>query len=91
MTANGQPANLTGNAGVKFTMAATPTALPKVNKGAMTVIDPLTGVVEYAWAEGDTDEAGDFLVEVEVDWGGGEFQSFPSKGYFSVTIEDDLA
>ena len=57
----------------------------------MTVIDPLTGVVEYAWAEGDTDEAGDFLVEVEVDWGGGEFQSFPSKGYFSVTIEDDLA
>jgi hypothetical protein len=91
LTANALPVNLTGNSGVKFTMAATAVATPKVNKQAMTVVDATTGIVEYAWGVSDTDTAGDFLVEVEVDWGGGETQSFPSKGYFAVTVEDDLA
>ena len=91
LTANGLPVNITGNSGVKFTMAATAVSAPKVNKASMTVIDALTGVVEYAWAAGDTDTAGQFLAEVEVDWGGSETQSFPSVGYFQIEITDDLA
>lgn len=88
LTANTIPVNLTTATAVTFTMKTGATT--KVNKGAMTIVDATTGVVEYPWASGDTDTAGTYNAEVEVSWGG-EFQSFPSKGYFTVTIEDDLA
>ncbi len=90
LTANGAPVNLTGASSTKFTMKQGASS-PKVNKGTMTVVDAATGVVEYPWAVGDTTVSGDFNVEVEVDWGGGETQTFPSVGYFTITIEDDLA
>jgi len=91
LTANGSPANLTGATGTVFTMVDGTVGTPKVDKGTMTVIDAVTGVVEYPWAAGDTDTSGEYNVEVEVDWGGGETQTFPSVGYFTITIEDDLA
>jgi hypothetical protein len=89
LTQNGDPADITGAAGVGFTMKQGGTL--KVNKASMLVVDALTGVVEYHWADGDTDTSGTYNVEVEVDWGDGELQSFPSKGYFTVEISDDLA
>jgi hypothetical protein len=91
LTANGAPVNITGATGAVFTMMAGTSGTPKVNKAAMTIIDAPTGVVEYAWASGDTSTTGEFNVEVEVNWGGGETQTFPSVGYFTITIEDDLA
>lgn len=89
LTQNGLPADITGNVGVVFTMKQGSTL--KVNKEAMDVIDDGTGVVEYQWQTGDTDTSGTYNVEVEVDWGGGATQTFPSKGYFIVEISDDLA
>ena len=91
LTANGAPVNLTGATTAKFTMMAGTSGTPKVNKGDMTIVDAATGVVEYPWAAADTDTSGEYNVEVEVDWGGGETQTFPSVGYFTITIEDDLA
>jgi hypothetical protein len=86
---NGDPIDLTGAAGVKFTMKTGSTL--KVNKQPMTIIDAPTGIVEYAWGATDTDTSGTYNVEVEVQWTGTEFQTFPSTGYFTLTIEDDLA
>lgn len=91
LTQNGTPADITGAAAVRFIMKATSTL--KVNRQAMTVIDAPTGVVEYAWHANDTDTTGEYNAEVEVDWGGTptEYQTFPSKGYFAISISDDLA
>lgn len=89
LTENGNPADLTGAVGARFIMKSS-TAL-KVNRQPMAIINAATGVVEYAWGATDTDTAGDFNAEVEVDWGAGETQTFPSKGYFAISITGDLA
>ena len=61
---------------------------------AVTILDDgtegLRGLWEYEWAEGDTDVAGDFRIEVEVTWPGGAPQTFPSGGYETVRITKDL-
>lgn len=89
LLANGSPVDLTAASGVVFTMK-TGNSL-KVTKASMTFIDRSAGIVEYAWGATDTDASGDFNVEIEVNWGGGETQTFPSKGYLTVSISDDLA
>lgn len=90
LTANGSPADITGAVAATFTMKQG-ASIVKVNKQPMTIIDAAAGIVEYTWAAGDTDTSGTYNVEVEVDWGGGEYQTFPSKGYFTITVNDDLA
>jgi hypothetical protein len=59
----------------------------------MAFIDRSNGVVEYAWGITDTTASGAYTAEVEIDWGGSpaEYQTFPSTGYFTITITDDLA
>lgn len=89
LTANSLPVDLTGATAVRFTMVKDSTV--KINKQAMTVIDAPAGVVEYAWGATDTDTVGTYQIEIEVDWGSSELQSFPSSGYFTATINPDLA
>jgi hypothetical protein len=86
--ANQIPVNLTGATSVSFMMKPALGAL-KVNKAVMTIVDAANGIVEYHWATGDTDTSGTFQGEVEVLWGTAP-QSFPSNGYFAITINDDL-
>lgn len=76
---------------IKFTMKSGSTI--KVNKANMDIIDAGSGLVEYAWQDGDTDTSGVYNAEVEIDWGGtpAELQTFPNEGYFTITIVDDLA
>jgi hypothetical protein len=88
LTANGTPVDLTGATGVRFLMKAGTTGTAKVDAAA-SVVDAATGIVEYAWALADTDTAGPFNVEFEVNWSG-EKQTFPSSGYFTITINEDL-
>jgi hypothetical protein len=90
LTQNGSPADITGATAVRFIMKVGTTGAAKVNRQPMTVFDAPTGVVEYHWSGTDTDTSNTFNAEVEVDWGGSVFQTFPSKGYFTVTISDDL-
>ena len=87
LKSNGDPVDLTAATSAFFIMKTGSTI--KVNRGAMTFIDRPAGVVEYAWSSGNTDTAGTYNCEVEVLWGT-DPQTFPSKGYFTVTIEDDL-
>lgn len=82
------PADFTDAVGVRFIMRKLGEA-PIVDD-AGTFIDRPTGIVQYAWAAGDTDASGTYNVEVEIDWGAGEKQSFPSTGYFTIVISDDL-
>jgi hypothetical protein len=89
LTQNGTPADITGNFGVYFTLKQGTTV--KVNKEDMEIINAATGIVEYRWATGDTDTANTYNAEVEVDWGAGVTQTFPSKGYFTIVINEDLA
>lgn len=91
LTSNGSPVDLTAAAAARFIMKLGTTL--KVNRAAMDFVDRTSGIVEYAWQQLDTDTSGVYQVEVEVDWGGApaEYQTFPSTGYFSVTINDDLA
>lgn len=89
LKSNGSPVNLTSAVSAVFTMKSGSTT--KINKAEMTFVDRSLGVVEYAWLSGDTSASGDYNAEVEVDWGGGETQSFPSSGFFTIKINDDLA
>jgi hypothetical protein len=83
----GTPANLTGSP-VVFNMASLE-GVPKVARGAVTVIDAATGVVEYFWADGDTDTAALFLAEFEVTYGG-KPMTYPNNEFFRVLVVSDL-
>ncbi len=88
LTENTIPADLTTAVAARIIMKQNNTI--KINRAAMTFIDKPTGVVQYAWGVTDTDTSGTYNVEVEIDWGASEYQTFPSTGYFVVTISDDL-
>jgi hypothetical protein len=82
------PVDLTAATSAVFIMSSV-AGVVKVNRGVMSFIDRVNGIVEYAWAAGDTDTSGTYNIEIEVLWGT-EPQTFPSKGYFTATISDDL-
>lgn len=83
--------NLTGNTGVWFIMKNVGGTV--VVNTAMTIIDPVNGIVEYPWGAADTTTAGTFQAEVEVAWQAArvETQTFPSEGTWPVVITQDLA
>lgn len=58
-------------------------------KAAGTFIDRPNGVVEYAWAIGDTATSGVYNAEFEISWGG-RLQTVPNSIYFQVQVVDDL-
>lgn len=58
---------------------------------AGTIESPETsGVLRYAWQAGDTDTAGEFRAEFDVDYGGGETLTVPVNGHLMVRIYEDL-
>lgn len=81
------PANLTDATAVRFIIKKLGEAAIVDDPG--TFIDRATGVVQYAWQAGDTAASGTYNVEIEVDWAG-EKQTFPTTGYETVVIFDDL-
>ncbi len=89
LKADGVAVDLTAAVSYKFTMKMGGTV--KVNKATMIVVVAASGIIEYAWGATDTDTAGTYDAEVEVDWGSSEVQSFPSTGYFTIQINEDLA
>lgn len=87
MDGNG-PINLTG-ATVKVWFRLKAGGEGSERSGNCTIIDPENGVVEYAWAAGDTDVPGDYYVEFVVTITG-MTMTFPNDGYLSMTILPDL-
>lgn len=85
----GAPVDLTG-ASVKFVMATATEPRTVSVDSAATLADAANGVVEYAWAVGDTNEPGSYVAEFEVVYADTSVQTFPTEGYVDVTITDDL-
>ncbi|MEN8233775.1 MAG: hypothetical protein ABFR89_02490 [Actinomycetota bacterium] len=59
-------------------------------EGAATIVDAPNGVVEYRWAEGDTDMAGDFYASWVVTWSDGTQETFPTIHYDLIRIDANL-
>lgn len=81
-----QALDLTDAVGVKFICSNGVDA-------AATIVDPPTsGVVRYDWGANETDTAGQFDGEFEIDWGGGVKQTVPNgqDEYIKVIITADL-
>lgn len=93
--ADDKPVDLTDATGVVFHMREEETETLKID-GIDGTFDSnrTTGKVSFAWRTNgnkDTDTSGIFLGEFEVTWTGGKIQTFPSQGYISIEIIDDLS
>lgn len=80
--------NLTNAVGVSFVMTYLGGGAKIDAAGA--IVTPASGIVSYTWTGTDTDTAGVFDCEWEINWGGGATQTVPSDGYDRVVITDDL-
>jgi hypothetical protein len=63
---------------------------PPKFKADCIVVDAALGRVQYRWSATDTDTPGTFEYEFEISWTGGELQTLPQDGYFSLIILDDV-
>lgn len=89
-----QPVNLAG-ATVTFIMATAAGVAPVVTAAAVLEqvgdgSDGSKGKVRYDWVLADTAVPGSFVAEWEVVYASGKRQTFPSSGFDTVTINDDL-
>jgi hypothetical protein len=82
------PVDLSG-ASVRFVMADAQTGAVKV-AAAATITDAAAGAVSHTWAAADLDTAGSYLAEFEVTFGSGEIATFPSAGWITIEVVDDL-
>jgi len=57
---------------------------------AASIVEAASGTVKYVLQEGDTDDAGDYLVEWEVTFSGGTIQTYPNDGYQTLLITREL-
>lgn len=87
---NGAPLDLTNATSVDFIMKGTgPTGAVKVNSPA-EIVDAPGGVVQYAWAIGDTNTPGTYQGEWEITWQDGKPQTVPTKSYHAIEVAADL-
>lgn len=88
---DGAAVDLSSAAGVYFNMRNKTTGTVKVNRQAAVVTSATTGVAEYRWASGDTDTAGTYQAEFEIEWSAGVYETQPEDGYLMIEIVDDIA
>lgn len=74
---------------VRFVMRNAATGVVKVDAAA-TVVDADAGSVRYDWGATDTDTAGTYEQEWVVTLAGGLVAHFPSRGYNTVVVAEDL-
>jgi hypothetical protein len=85
------PVDLTTSTTRVFNMRRSDTGVVAVSSGACTVITSTAGILDYAWAAGDTATAGDYEGEVKVNFpgttGDDRFSTFPGEGFIGINIE----
>lgn len=86
LKSGGSAIDLTG-AGVVFRMTSGATTVT----GTCTIVDATAGRVEYPWASGDTDVAGQYRGEFVITHSDGKLQTLPSHGYLKIFVTDTLA
>lgn len=89
--ADGAVVDLTNSTSIAFKMGK-PGGLSalKVDAAAAVEGSATNGQVRYSWQAADKDTPGLFVAEVQVTWSGGETQTFPDNGYFTILITRDL-
>lgn len=85
-----QPRDLTSINYVRFHMERVDDGETIIDTDA-TVLDADDGTVVYEWSAGDTDVAGRYDAEFEVEYAGGDVETFPNNGYIDIYIEEELA
>ena len=90
--ADGTAVDLSAATAPKFYMrnAHDVSATPKVN-GTATITDGAAGQLTYTWQSGDTDTAGTYNAEFEVQVGGRKFTFPTGSQVMSVIIRPDIA
>ena len=78
--------DLTAAASVTFQLADKEGVI--VASGACTVTNAAGGVVQYDWAVGDTDAAGQFKGRFVVEWPGSKQQTVPNNGDVAVLVSE---
>ena len=84
---DGVPVDLTTAAGQTFSMRHSETGVVKVSAAACTVVSSTGGIVDYAWAAGDTDTAGDYEGDVTITFPASKASTFPGAGRIGVHVE----
>ena len=80
------PVDLTGGT-VKVWFCLKAGGTPK--SGNCTIVDEAGGIVEYAWASGDSDTAGDYNLEFVATLAGKTI-TFPNDGYLLLRVVADI-
>ena len=76
---------------VRFFMRLPGATTPKVNAAATIVqADATACIVQYVLTTGDTDTTGDYQAEVQVTYTSGQIETFPTKGYLTVSVAEDI-
>lgn len=86
--ANGDAVDITGSS-VTFIMTNKSTGVTAVEAVA-TIVTPGGGVVRYDWQDGDTDIAGPYKAEWEVEFAPNQVETFPNNAYLNIKITSDL-
>lgn len=89
LTRGGVAVDLSTASGLTFKMRKQGRVENKVDSSAI-ILTPASGIVEYRWNAGDTDEAGTYFAEFEVLWPDSTTETFPSLSYEIVRVESDL-
>ena len=89
LTEDGTPLDLTG-ATVKLTMSHKRTGQVKLSLVTVTIVTPAAGIVQYAWATGDTDTPGEYDAEFQVTLADTTVLVVPSDGYLAISVLDTL-
>jgi hypothetical protein len=82
------PFNLTGYSCVAIMTLASGGA-PKINRQPITIDDAANGLVSYTFDAAETDTEGVYNFEVEAT-NGAQIITFPTEGFFTVEVWEDL-
>jgi hypothetical protein len=80
------PIDLTNANAVLFIMKGTKSTGAVLVTGACTYIDRPNGVVQYAWATGDTAVPDTYDIEFQITWSSGGIQTIPNAALGANTI-----
>lgn len=87
----GSPVNMTG-ATVLLHTRLRPAGAVKINGGVMGAVgSAVNGRQKYNPTASDTDTAGIYEAEIQATFSNGKIRTFPSEGYFTIEVVDDIA
>lgn len=84
-----EPFDLTGATGVTFTMINSHGEY-KIAKKDAQIISSSGGTIQYNWDAEDTNEAGTFKAEFQLNYNDGGRLTVPQKGFLTIIINNDI-